>query len=511
MDNTASNGSREEDERNEPLNQQTDTDQSKEDKHEKEHYRLAGRPPLMTILVLSVGPILSQITSALYGVVATIWVAKAVGEKGLTAISTYTAFDNIGRSFGFFVSVAGSSCISGLFGAGQVEEAGQVVCDLLRMCCIFGVLVPAIMCPTVKLGVRWFGAPEEIVEMGYDYMLPMLVTTVTQCIFVGVGGFLQGEGRSMLYGGITILSSVLNMAVFCPIFLLLCKMGMMGAGLATVLAEGIPGLVVMVLFFMGKFAVKPKVRQLFQPFSKKTFVALRVGLSQLIANLSVCAPGIIVRKLLGLSSVENEFNDVLAGFNAIFRYAQITNNVIIAFTMGFLPAASYAFSAKMWNRWMRLAAHTHWLGFVWGSITAIFTWTIPREIAKMFSSDPNYLRWAGPMLKVGNAFGFIVVARFTFPSLLQSMKKGITSTLLSLGSQLVSIIAFAFILYYTDKKNPVRLIWCYPLSYAFGLVAGAVVLLRPVRNIWVSSKEQTEDSPHMHQRLTDDMKETQEL
>ncbi|OHT06211.1 MatE family protein [Tritrichomonas foetus] len=465
-----------------------------DDKHQLEHYRLAGRKPLITVLILSVGPLLSQITSALYGVVATIWVSKAIGEKGMTAISTYTAFDNIARSFGFFVSVAGSTCISGLFGAGDEKEAGQVICDLLRMCLLFGILVPAVLCPTVKLGVAWFGANQEIVDLGYEYMFPMLVCSLFTCIFVGCGGFLQGEGKSMLYGGITISASIANMLLFTPLFLLAFKTGICGAGIAYALSDAIAGIGLCIFYFMGKFAVKPKFNQLFKKFSPRTLPALKVGLSQLVANLSVSVPGIVVRKFIGMSAdSDQDFNDSLAGFNVIFRYAQITNNVILAITMGYLPAASYAFSAKMHKRWIKLSIHANWIGFVWGTITSIFSWSIPREISKIFSKGEGYLRWAGPMLQVGNALGFVVFGRFTFPSMLQSLKMGITSTLLSLASQLVSIIAFEFILYYTDKHNAVRLIWCYPLSYAFGLVLGIIVLGRPIYKIYKEMKDDEDD------------------
>lgn len=45
-----------------------------------ENYRLAGRPPLLTLVILSVGPMISQFVSSLYGIVATIWVSRTVGE-----------------------------------------------------------------------------------------------------------------------------------------------------------------------------------------------------------------------------------------------------------------------------------------------------------------------------------------------------------------------------------------------------------------------------------------------
>ena len=51
-----------------------------------ENYRLGGRKPLPTILSLMGGPVLLQICGAAYGIVSTMWVSKAVGTVGVTAI-----------------------------------------------------------------------------------------------------------------------------------------------------------------------------------------------------------------------------------------------------------------------------------------------------------------------------------------------------------------------------------------------------------------------------------------
>lgn len=76
-----------------------ETSSTADKKMSLEDMRLAGYSPLTTIFRLSVGPILSQFTGALYGIITTIWVSKAIGDKGMAAISTMNSFDGIGRAF----------------------------------------------------------------------------------------------------------------------------------------------------------------------------------------------------------------------------------------------------------------------------------------------------------------------------------------------------------------------------------------------------------------------------
>ena len=96
---------------------------------------------------------------------------------------------------------------------------------------------------------------------------------------------------------------------------------------------------------MGKFGVKPKWKMFISKFSPHTFPSLKVGLSQIFANLSQIVPSIVVRKLMGMSFKEN-YNDAMAAFNTVVRFFVLTNSVIIAVTMGFIPSGSYAFGSN---------------------------------------------------------------------------------------------------------------------------------------------------------------------
>lgn len=462
-----------------------------DEKKSLEHYRLAGRAPLPTILYLSSGPILAQFTSSLKGIIGSIWVSKALGEKGLTAISTIGVFDGISRSFGFFLNSAASTKISQLYGEHKEEEAGQLVVDLIRVAFIIGIILPIILIVSTNPLCKWLGADEEICKMCQLYMLPINIGTFTTCMFILLGGSLQGEGRSLFFSILNVASLVVNMTLFDPILLLVIKTGIWGASTAQALAEAIPGIIIFILYFMKKFGVKPKLVMFVRKFSPHTLPSLRVGISQLFANLSQIVPSIVVRKLMGLAFGEN-FNDAMAAFNTCVRFFSMTNSVIIAFTMGFVPSGSYAYAAKNFKRWFKLAFHCLWLSFLWGSFTAILTWTIPRQLAALFASEKGYLDVCEPMLKYSNALGFIIFGRFCGVAFLQSFQFGIRAMILSLISQFASIIGFAFLLYFTNKNDGVRIIWCFSMSYALGLVLSIFFLIMPIRNCYKSMKEENQ-------------------
>lgn len=138
-----------------------------------EDRKLGGHPPLVTIFRLCVGPLLSQVTNALFGIITTIWISKACGTDGLSAVSMMNAFDGIGRSFGFFLAIAAATQISFLFGKGRSNEAAQVVADLIRMSFVCGAFTAAVLIPILRPISVWFGAEEKIIQLGIKYMLPL--------------------------------------------------------------------------------------------------------------------------------------------------------------------------------------------------------------------------------------------------------------------------------------------------------------------------------------------------
>lgn len=460
---------------------------------ELEHYRLAGRPPLKTLLFLSIGPMVSQVVGALYSIVDTIWVARACGDEGMAAVSTYNCFDNIGRSFGFFICTAASTKTAQLFGQRKETETSQLFSDLIRCALICSLIVPAILIPTVKHAARWFGASEDLVEFGFEYISVLSYGSFGTCLFLTCGGFLQGEGRTHVFAYMELFSFVLNGLLFDPVLLLLGKLGVRGAAISTVLAEVFPAFMLIGWYYKGAFAVKPKLSGLFKPFCPHTFPALRVGFSQLITNLSYFVPTIVVRKLLGMSLPKEYFNEGFAGYNVTIRFQYLTNAVFIAINQGVIPAASYSHGANRHARWLKLIGHAFWINFVWGSLTTILTWTIPRELSMMFSSSEGYLKWAGPMMRFRNALGFFAFGRFNCQAILQSFQKGGRATLLSILSQFFAILGFSILMYYIKKDDAVHLMWCYPCTDTFGLVCGLCFCASTIYQAFKMSKTEPKE------------------
>ena len=412
----------------EPLNPKESAEDSHRTRSEDE--RLGGKPPLRTIVVLSIGPIISQLASSVFLIINTLWVSLAIGNNGLAAISTYNCFDNIGRAFGSFLQIAAATQISALFGLGKSDEAGQVCADLIRTAIICGAIVPAILLPTIKPSGKWFGATEDVINLGWYYMLPLTSFTATTCMFMAICGFLQGEGRTLLFGLANFGSLALNGLALDPLLLFAFKSSIIGVSIATVLSEIIPGAIIFILYYCGKFGVKPLWSQFCRKFSPRTTTALRVGLSQLIAQLSISIPSILVRKLMG-KSLGAEYEDALAGLNCSMRITGVSMAVMAGITGGYVPAAAYAYAAKKYKRVLWLTFHSVWMCMAWGLLVGILVWTIPDKLALIFSSSEGYMKYAVTLTVYMNILSPLQGVRYNCQTILQSMQMGGTAMIMT--------------------------------------------------------------------------------
>ena len=267
---------------------------------------------------------------------------------------------------------------------------------------------------------------------------------------------------------------------------------MTGNALATIFAEGLPMLCITTLYYMGKFGVKPKIGDLFKKFGPYTLPALKVGFSQLFYQLSLAVPGIVLRKFLGLASTEETYVDIVAGFNAQIRFYQIVLMVTAAVTMGFLPCASYANGAQRYKRVLALLKHCCWISFGWTLLTMIFTVGLPKVISLMFSTNPRYLEYAEQFVRNSNIVAFLAPVALIIQALLQALQLGNKATIISISTQLLPLPIFSAVMYFTDKHNPGKLLYAYPIQQALGLLISVPLGIKPFITIWKKAKVEKE-------------------
>lgn len=456
-----------------------------------EEKRLGSRSPLITLLALSVGPLASQTVQALYGVVNLFWVSKSIGGLGLEVFGAVYVVDFITLGFADYLMTSLDIRVSFLFGEkSNVEECSQLYVDFIRFSFFLSLLTPIIILPISCPLIEWFGSSKEISRLCYEYLIPTTFGSFFSFLYMTSCGLIQSEGHSFIFGISQVISLILNMAVFCPLFLIKFKFGIWGASLATIVSQGFVGIFLFILIFSGKFTLKPSMKMFFHNFSPQTWQALKVGIASLISNYSYTLPEVMIQKYLNLSALAiNEYDTIIKVWGVIEKLYQFVGGSNDAFAIGLMPAASYSFGSKRYNRMLHLFVHANWITIFISVVYSFVVIVFIKKISHIWNQDADFLKWCNLLIpKVFYAAALFPI-QYTVPALLQGMQKMARSSFLAVLTALLPIPLFSTILYFTDKKNPERIMWTYTISDIFASVVCIIFILPDIIHLLKEPKD----------------------
>ena len=452
-----------------------------------EEKRLGKQSPLITIILLSIGPLISQTVQALYGVVNLFWVSKTIGEKGIEVFGAVFIVDFFAMGISNYLMTALDIRISYLFGENKnTQECSQIYIDFLRVAVILGMIVPAIILPITRPVIEWFGSDKEISYMCLQYMIPPSAGCVVNFIYMISCGLIQSEGHSIVFGISQAASLIFNMGLFCPLFLVAFKLPIWGASLATLCSEGLVGLILTILIFMGKFTIRPSFRMFVRKFSPETWASLKIGIASLISSLADSLPSLLLQKYMNSAAKAiGAYDLVIQVWGVLEKLYMFVGGVNEAFSIGLMPSSAYAYGAKRYNRMLRLAFHATWIAILISIIYAAFMIFMPEKICSIWNKDPAFLDWCKKIIPPVFYLTPCFTIQYMVPALFQGMQKVTLSSILATVTVLLPMPLFATILYFTNKKSPEKIIWTYPFADGFSCtvcIIFAIIVLCKLRN-----------------------------
>jgi Na+-driven multidrug efflux pump len=458
---------------------------------DEEAIRLGSRSPARTVIILSMGPLICQMIQALYGVTDTLWVSRTIGPLGVAVYGAVIVIEFVAVSVSNYLMAGLSARLSYLFGQGRGHECSQIYVDYLRIALLLGIVVPCCVLPATKPLIKWFGADEQLASMCLEYMFPVSVLCFLNFLFTMGCGILQAEGRALLYGITQVSSLVANMAVFDPLFLVAFKLPIWGASLATIVSEGIPGIILMILICCGKFSLVTNAKMFISKPSLETCQALQLGLSSFAGQLANTVPVILIQKYVNMAATSiGEYETVIAVWAVTEKLYQLIGGACTGFSFGLLPGAAFAYGANRLNRVVWLAVHALWISTALSTGLSVVVIFAPGTIAKLWSNEPNFLKWCEKMIPIPVYTVPALSFQYLAPVLLQALQRVKESVILSTCTLLISIPVFATILYFTKRDDPSRPMWSWAINDGWAVVMGSLFLRKPIKNLLSAPKDE---------------------
>lgn len=375
-----------------------------------------GTEPVGRLLArLAVPTVTAQVINMLYNIVDRVYIGHIPheGTLALTGVGVCMPLIMIVSAFAAFIGFGGGPRASIFMGKGDLESAERTLSNSFTVQILVSVVLTAVLLIWNRDFLLAFGASDNTVEYGVEYMNIYAVGTLFVQITLGMNTFITAQGFAKT-GMISVLIGASANIILDPVFIFGFSMGVRGAAVATVVSQAMSCLWVLIFLCGRKTYLKLK----YMPLRKKIIVpSLALGLSTFVMQSSESIISICFN-----SSLLKYGGDIAVGamtiLTSVMQFAMLP---LQGLGQGAQPIISYNYGARNVERVKTAFKLLLKCSLIYSSLLWIAVMAVPRGFAAMFTSDAELLDFTQGALRIYMAcmllFGIQLACQMTFTSL----------------------------------------------------------------------------------------------
>ncbi|MDY2844064.1 MAG: MATE family efflux transporter [Treponema sp.] len=401
--------------------------------------------------------LVSYIFQQLYNAADTVIIGHFLGENSLAAVGACTALYDLFVWFGVGFGNGLSITAARAFGSGDTEKLKKVTAASLVITLGITVLIMVLAHFFLYFVLESLGTPAEIIDESFSYISMIALWCGVLFLFNLFSGMLRAIGNSFVPLLFLILASLIN--VFLDIlFMTKFQMGIYGAALATVIAQGISGLLTLFYILRRARILVPSLESF--KFDRKLYSdLLGQGLSMAFMSSLVQSGTVILQKAI------NGFGSyIIAGHNCARKIFSLTNLPLITLGVSFSTFVSQNFGAGKTERIKKGVFCGFLISAVWSCAMLVFIPISIKPLAAFISgsSNPEILDYTFRYMLFAVCFYFPLGAIFVIRNSLQ----GLGCKILPLFSSVIELVGkIIFVALIIPRAGIWGIIACEPLIW----------------------------------------------
>ena len=434
----------------------------------REENKMAVRPVFPLLMTMAIPPMISMLIQSLYNIVDSMVVAK-IGEDALTAVSLAFPVQTLIVACSVGIGVGVNSYISRSLGREDQEGADSAVAHGLLMAAFVAVLFIIAGQFLLEPFFRLFSDDPAILADAITYTNICLTFCAGSFIHICIEKVFQSTGSMIFPMLLQALGAITNI-ILDPIMIFglfgFPAMGVKGADVATVIGQHTAMLASLLVFLLGKFAVRLDLRNFH--FSWKM---IRDIASIAIPNSCMNALGSVL--VMGLNSILIGFsNTAVSLFGIYYKLQTFVFMPASGLTQGAMPIMGFSYGAGNGKRLQHTLSISLRVCFVIMAVGCVLFMAAPEWLLGLFDASDEMLAIGVPALRIISVSFLPATIGFILPTMFQSMGQGGYSLIVFLLRQLVITLPAAAIL-----SGPFGLtgIWA-SFILAESIAAGAALL-----------------------------------
>ncbi len=381
----------------------------------------------------------AMVASSLYNIIDRSVIGQVVGPEAIAGLGITFPFMNLSAAFGAAVGVGASTCISVKLGQRDYQTAQHLLGNTVTLNLIVGLAFMAVCLAFLDPILRFFGASDVTLPYAREFMQVILLGNVVTHMYFGMNAVLRSAGKPRQAMYATLFTVGCNIVLVIA-FVWWFQWGIRGAALATVVSQSLALCWQMRLFSDQRELLHLK-RGIYRLKSQLVQNIISIGISPFLMQSTSCV--IVI-------AMNNQFVSY-GGDMAVGAYS-IANSMVMVFfmfvmgvTQGMQPIVGYNYGAQKFDRMLRCV----WIAIAVATSILLCGWAVsmlfPRQLARIFTTDPTLLDMAARGIVVDMLVFFVVGSQAIITNFFQCIGKVRISIFLSLSRQLIFLLPMAFI------------------------------------------------------------------
>lgn len=402
--------------------------------------------PTKDILRFSLPLILGYILQQMYQIIDAAIVGRWIGVDALAAVGASSSVMFIimgfcnGSCAGFAIPIAQA------FGAKDLAKMRAYVANAMRIAVVLAVVITLVSCMLCSKILQLVNTPHDIFDDAWIFLFLQFLAIPFTIAYNLLAGFIRALGDSKQPFYFLIFSSVLNILLDVVLILWL-HLGVMGAGIATLLAQGFSSLLCW-LYIRKEMTLLLPVGDERRYDNKKISILLNNGVPMGL-QFSITGIGVMM-----LQSANNALGTVyVASFTAAMRIKYLFTCVFENIGVAMATYCGQNFGARRLDRIRRGIVAAIKIMLVYFVITVLLIYPFADEMMMLFvkSGEQEVVANAAQLMRIANYFypalGLLTIFRYSIQGLGYSnlsMLSGVMEMIARCGVSLWLVPALAF-------------------------------------------------------------------
>ena len=414
------------------------------------------------IIRFTIPIMLGNFFQILYNTIDSIIVGRYVGLIALGSVGSTSSLINLIVGFFMGISAGAGVLVSRYYGAKNYDDLSICVHTFIKVSIFVSIFLTIFGISLSGYLLELFNTPADNLKDATLYLQVYFAGITGLVIYNGASGILRAVGDSKRPLYFLILSSVINV-ILDLVFVIYFNMGVFGVGLATLIAQAVSAILIIIVFIRTKDVYKLELHK---------FKINKVMLKRI---LSIGIPSGIQQAIVSFSNVlvqsyVNGFGSyVVAGYSAANKIDAFVLMPINSLSLTITTFVGQNAGARNIKRAFKGVNNTIIILLGACIIISLITVTNGNNLIGLFNDDPNVVKYGVQIISILSPLYFIFGIGAIYLGAIRGF--GYTKVPMYINVFTLCICRQIFLLFAMNYKQDVQLLFmCYPLSWIVLLI-----------------------------------------